>query len=190
MNNTFFLIYEFFKTGLFAIGGGLAAIPFLQEMSKQYKWFSSEELYTMIAISESTPGSLGVNMSTYTGFLSDGLLGGILATISLILPGMIIIGLLSKSLHKFQDAKMLQYAFDGVKPAITGFILAAVMPLFLLTLFKVNTHKLSLSIFTSLSPDYVNILFFLGITLIYAKFKLHPILIVAGCGFMGYIFKL
>ena len=77
---------EFFKTGLFAVGGGLATLPFLTQMQQNYGWFTAEELANMIAVGESTPGPIGVNMATYVGFSSFGVIGGILATLSLVLP--------------------------------------------------------------------------------------------------------
>ena len=80
------LCIEFFKTGLFAVGGGLASIPFLKEMAVKYGWFTIEDLTTMIAVSESTPGPIGVNMATYVGFHMYGLAGGIAATLSLVAP--------------------------------------------------------------------------------------------------------
>ncbi len=85
------LIWEFFKTGLFAIGGGMATIPFLQDMSRNYGWFSESDLLDMIAVSESTPGAIGINIATFAGFKSYGLLGAILATLSLITAQIIIV---------------------------------------------------------------------------------------------------
>ena len=105
------LFYEFFKTGLFAIGGGLATLPFLQEMSARTGWFSLSELQDMIAVSESTPGPIGVNMATYAGFTSAGIPGAFCATLGLILPSFIIILIVAGFLKRFKDSPLVDAAF-------------------------------------------------------------------------------
>ena len=92
------LFYQFFKTGLFAVGGGLATLPFLYEMANTTRWFSHADVADMIAISESTPGAIGINMSTYSGFLAGGVLGGVVATLGLACPSVIIIIIISRIL--------------------------------------------------------------------------------------------
>lgn len=119
------LFWEFFKTGLFAIGGGLATLPFLKEISQRTGWFSAQDLMDLIAISESTPGPIGVNAATYAGFHSAGVIGGIVATLGLITPSIIIIILISKVLETFKESKLVQSAFYGLRPASTGLIAAA-----------------------------------------------------------------
>ena len=97
MTPTFFqLIYEFLKTGLFAVGGGMATVPFLKEIARNYSWFTENELLDMIAVSESTPGPIGVNMATYAGFRAAGPLGALCSTLSLIAPSIIIILIILK----------------------------------------------------------------------------------------------
>ena len=88
------LFFEFFKIGLFAVGGGLATIPFLFDLTKRFDWFSTQDLVSMIALSESTPGPLGVNMATFAGFQTTGVLGGIIATVGLGLPALFVIVLI------------------------------------------------------------------------------------------------
>ena len=90
------LFYEFFKTGLFAIGGGMATLPFLYQISDKYEWFTHGELLNMIAVSESTPGPIGVNMATYVGYNVAGVFGGFVATMGEILPCIIIVIIFSK----------------------------------------------------------------------------------------------
>ena len=84
------LFFEFFRAGLFAVGGGLATLPFLYEISDKTGWFTHQQLADMVAISESTPGPIGVNMATYVGFTTGGLLGSVVATLGLIAPAAII----------------------------------------------------------------------------------------------------
>ena len=96
------LFWNFFKTGLFSVGGGLATLPFLYEMSNNTHWFTHADIADMIAISECTPGAIGINMSTYAGYMTGGLFGGIFATIGLACPSVIIILLISRFLEKFR----------------------------------------------------------------------------------------
>ena len=125
MTYFFVLIYEFFKIGLFSVGGGLATLPFLYRLAEKYPWFSVDQIPDMIAISESTPGPLGVNMATYTGFQHSGVIGGILATAGLVAPSVIIIILVSKVLEKFRSNPYVERAFYGLRPAVLGLIASA-----------------------------------------------------------------
>ena len=136
------LFYEFFKTGLFAIGGGMATIPFLYDMSDATGWFTYGDLANMIAVSESTPGPIGVNMATYVGFITGsanggiptGLLGAVIATLGLITPSVIVILIIATVLKKFRDSKLVKTAFYGLRPASTGLISAAALTVLLSTL--------------------------------------------------------
>ncbi len=119
------LCVEFFKTGLFAVGGGLATLPFLTQMQEKYGWFTAEELANMIAVGESTPGPIGVNMATYVGFATAGVLGGLFATLSLVLPSLIIILLVAKAMNKYQQNPLVQNMFAFMRPAVAGLIAAA-----------------------------------------------------------------
>ena len=119
------LFFEFFKAGLFAVGGGLATLPFLQDMSVRTGWFTTDQLADMIAVSECTPGPIGVNMATYAGFLVKGVPGAVTATLGLICPSIIVIIIVARILKKFQSNKYVQAAFYGLRPASTGLIGAA-----------------------------------------------------------------
>ena len=119
------LFINFFKTGLFSIGGGLATLPFLYEMSNRTHWFSTTDTADMIAISESTPGAIGINMSTYAGFKTAGYPGGVLATVALATPSLIIILIISGFLQKFKESRHVQNALYGLRPASIAMITAA-----------------------------------------------------------------
>lgn len=119
------LFINFFKTGLFSIGGGLATLPFLYEMSNRTHWFSTSDIADMIAISESTPGAIGINMSTYAGFKTAGYPGGVLATVALATPSLIIILIISGFLQKFKESRHVQNALYGLRPASIAMITAA-----------------------------------------------------------------
>ena len=117
------LFWEFFKTGLFSVGGGLATIPFLKEMSVKYGWFTLDRLTTMIAVGESTPGPIGVNMATYVGYEMFGIPGAVCTTLSLVAPSIIVVLIISRILEAFKESKAVKAVFDGFRPAVVGFIL-------------------------------------------------------------------
>ncbi|MGM9662488.1 MAG: chromate transporter [Oscillospiraceae bacterium] len=119
------LFYEFFKTGLFAVGGGLATLPFLEEMAGRTGWFTHAQLADMIAVGESTPGPVGVNMATYVGFTVAGVPGALTATVGLVTPSVIIILLIALFLKNFRENPLVKGAFYGLRPASTGLIAAA-----------------------------------------------------------------
>ncbi|HNX99861.1 MAG TPA: chromate transporter [Oscillospiraceae bacterium] len=119
------LFWEFFKTGLFAIGGGMATVPFLYAMSDKTGWFTHAQLADMIAVGESTPGPIGVNMATYVGFTTSGILGGVIATVGLVAPSVIIILIIAKVLQQFRQNKYVDAAFYGLRPCSVGLIAAA-----------------------------------------------------------------
>lgn len=119
------LFIEFFKTGLFAVGGGMATLPFLYAMSDSTGWFSHAQLADMIAVSESTPGPIGVNMATYVGFSTAGIAGAVIATLGLVTPSVIVILLIAKVLQSFRSNKYVDAAFYGLRPCSIGLIAAA-----------------------------------------------------------------
>ena len=119
------LFWEFFQTGLFAVGGGMATLPFLYNISDRTGWFSHENLAEMIAVSESTPGAIGVNMATYSGYVTAGIPGAIISTSGLITPSIIIILLIAAFLKAFHDNKYVIGAFYGLRPASAAMITAA-----------------------------------------------------------------
>ena len=119
------LFFEFFKAGLFAIGGGLATIPFLTDIGQRTGWFTSGELANMIAISESTPGPMGVNMATYVGFHTGGIAGGVIATLGLVCPSILVILVIAGFLKKFRESRGVDAVFYGIRPASTALIAAA-----------------------------------------------------------------
>ena len=119
------LFFEFAKTGLFAVGGGLATIPFLQDIGLRTGWFTQADLTTMIALSESTPGPIGVNMATYVGYETAGVPGAVVATLGLITPSIIVILIVAGFLQRFRQSKTVEAVFYGLRPASTALIAAA-----------------------------------------------------------------
>ncbi len=175
------LCWEFFKTGLFSIGGGLATLPFLFDMSANHPdWFSVSDLTNMVAVAESTPGPIGVNMSTYVGSMVFGILGGGLATLSLILPSIIVILLIARFLEKFSENRMVKDVFYGLRPAVVGMLFASVLSVIKTSLFGGN-------FLTGIDYRY----FALFVILLFGifKFKKHPILYIGIGALVGIIFK-
>ena len=132
------LFFEFAKVGLFAVGGGLATIPFLQDMGARTGWFTDVDLTTMIAVSESTPGPMGVNMATYVGFETAGPVGAVLATLGLITPSIIIIMVIAGFLQKFRQSRTVDAVFRGLRPASTALIASAGLSVALSVLFTLQ----------------------------------------------------
>ena len=119
------LFWEFFKTGLFAVGGGMATLPFLQEIGSSTGWYTYGDLMNMLAVSESTPGPIGINMATYVGFTVAGVPGAVIATLGEITPSILVILIVAAILKSFRDNKYVNRAFYGLRPASTGLIGAA-----------------------------------------------------------------
>ncbi|MCI6646058.1 MAG: chromate transporter [Oscillospiraceae bacterium] len=128
------LFYEFFKTGLFAVGGGMATIPFLTDMSQRTGWFTAGQLADMIAVGESTPGPIGVNMATYVGFTTAGVPGAVIATVGLVTPSVIIILIVARFLQAFRQNRYVDAVFYGLRPCSVGLIAAAGMSVVILSL--------------------------------------------------------
>lgn len=180
-----YLIIEFFKTGLFALGGGLATIPFLSDMMDHYGWFDQATLMNMIAVGESTPGPIGVNMATYVGYVTtNSLLGGVVSTLSLVTPSIIIIIIVAQFLKKFKESKVVQSAFYGLRPAVCAMIASAAFSIFITTMFKDASLAFQ-------NIQWLSILLFFGIFL-FSKWKknLHPIVLIIICACLGIIFQL
>ncbi len=198
------LILEFFKTGLFAVGGGLATIPFLKQMAEKYYeafgWFSVPELTDMIAVSESTPGPIGVNMATYAGFnigyanggILMGILGGIAATLALITPSIIIILIVAKFLEKFKSNRLVDGAFYGIRPCSASLITAAMIDVLIMSVFSgESTQKLLGFITLAQSVNYIGIAFFVILIPFVVKLKkVHPIVFIAVGALAGIVFRL
>ena len=162
------LFWEFFKTGLFAIGGGLATLPFLQDMSDRTGWFTHAQLADMLAVSESTPGPIGVNMSTYVGFTTGGIGGALVATLGLVTPSVIVILIVAAFLKAFRDSKWVSAAFYGLRPASTALVAAAGVSVVLIALAAV--------------------LLVLTRWVKYTK-NLHPILFILASAIVGVVFQ-
>ncbi len=177
------MFWEFFKTGLFAVGGGLATLPFLYDISERTGWFSAEDIANMIAISESTPGPLGVNMATYAGFQALGIPGGIFTTLSLTAPALIVITAIYAVLTKFRESDTVHRIFYGLRPASTALIAAAGLGVAKVALLNMSLYETSDS-FANLF-NWPCILLAVVIFVALKKFKKHPIWYIAASAIAG-----
>lgn len=184
------LFFEFFKTGLFAVGGGMATLPFLYDMADKTSWFTSGQLADMIAVSESTPGPIGVNMATYVGFTTAGVWGSIVATLGLVTPSVIIIIIISYFLKSFRENKYVDAAFYGLRPASTGLIAAAGMTVVTITLLNLDLFKGSKNIIDLFNWKSIVLALIIYILTNHVKQtkKLHPVFFIAGSAIVGMIF--
>lgn len=181
----FTLFYEFFKIGLFSVGGGMATLPFLMDLTYKYDWFSASELANMVAISESTPGPVGVNMATYAGYSAAGLPGALVATLSLTAPAIVIISIIAKFLTDFSDNKNVKACFYGFRAVVPALIGVAVLELVKIAIIKIDHGIVSYEI-----PGII-----IGIlVLILLQFKplkkLHPIVWIIIGAILGIILNL
>ena len=119
------LFWEFFKVGLFSVGGGMATLPFLYNISEETGWFTKAQVADMLAVSESTPGPIAINMATYVGYTVGGVPGSLAASAGLVVPGIVLILIITRILSKFRDNKYVEGAFYGIRPASVGLIAAA-----------------------------------------------------------------
>ncbi len=189
------LYWEFFKAGLFAIGGGMATIPFLYDISDSTGWYTHNDLANMIAVGESTPGPIGVNMATYVGFVSgmgqDGIVGAILgaviATVGLITPSIIIILIIAAILKSFRENKYVNHAFYGLRPASTGLIAAAGISVILTNLFVGEEMALTFLNWKGLILAAVLVVL---TNFIKKTKKLHPIVFIGLSAVAGVVFKM
>ncbi|MBR4393869.1 MAG: chromate transporter [Oscillospiraceae bacterium] len=184
------LFWEFFKTGLFAVGGGMATLPFLYAISEKTGWYSSAQLADMIAVSESTPGPIGVNMATYVGFHLAGVVGSVVATLGLIAPSVIIILLVARALQKFRENKYVDAAFYGLRPCSIALIAAAGLLVVKITLFDFDAFRISgalSSLFQWKQIILAAVLLVLTRGIKQTK-KLHPIVFIALSAVVGIVF--
>ena len=189
------LFWEFFKTGLFAIGGGMATVPFLQDIATKTGWYTAGQLADMIAVSESTPGPLGVNMATYVGYtvgsgvmgVGGGLLGAVTATIGLVCPSVICILIIAYFLDKFRTSKLVDNTLYGLRPASVALISAAGIEILIYALFKMG----SIYDFGNFVLDWKGLVLFV-LVLVGTRYvpklkKLHPVVFIAAAAVYGVV---
>ena len=169
----FQLFYTFFKIGLFGFGGGYAMLSMIQgEVVTRYGWLTPQEFTDIVAISQMTPGPIGINSATYIGYTVTGnVWGSIIATIAVCLPSFLLVLLISYFFAKFKNNKYVAAAFTGLRPMTVGLIAAAALLL-------MNNENFI---------DYKSVLIFLGAFFLTWKYKIHPILMICLSGILGLV---
>ena len=184
------LFFEFAKIGLFTIGGGMASFPFLLELSERTGWYTQGQLVDMVAISESTPGPIGINMATFAGYITAGLPGAVIATVGLIFPTLILVLILARFLQVFRNNRYVLGAMYGLRPASTGLIASAGLSVVLLSL--VNTAALEAGQWGAVLD--VKSLILAAVLVIFTNVvgrtkSLHPVVFIAASAVIGIIFR-
>lgn len=183
LKTCFLLVYEFFKAGLFSIGGGLATIPFLYDIAEKYPWFTAGDVATFIAISESTPGPIGINMATYAGYKAVGVFGGLIATLALVAPSVMITLVIAKALKDFDRNRWVQGGLYGLKAVVIAFFISAAWNVIRITLFTFTDAQVLL--------NWPQILMFIALFACTLKWpNLNPVLIIAVSAVLGIVFSL
>ena len=185
------LFWELFKTGLFAVGGGMATLPFMYDISDKTGWFTHSMLADMVAVSESTPGPIGVNMATYVGFVTGGIPGAVVATVGLVTPSVILILLIARVLKAFRENQYVDAGFYGLRPCSVGLIAAAGVLVIKLALFNTELYASTgalLDLFNFKALILAAVL--LAATRCIKKLKgLHPIVFILASAVIGIVFS-
>ena len=182
---TYLLLFlEFFQTGLFAVGGGYATLPFIQKMMERYPdWFGTLRLADITAISEATPGPVGVNAATFAGYSAGGILGALVASFALVLPSFIIVSLVTRALEKHREDRLIVELFSALRPAVTGLIAAAAWSVISAALF---TGSVVDGFWQAI--DWKNLILYavlLGLLFVPKVKKLHPVFFFLAGGVVG-----
>ena len=179
------LTYEFFKIGLFSIGGGMATLPFLMDLTTKYDWYTASDLANLVAISESTPGPVGINMATYAGYHAAGIPGALVATLSLTAPALIIIYVIARFLENFSENPTVKAVFYGIRPAVAALIGYAVWELLKIALVSTTGGVTQI--------NYTSIFICIGVFLllqIKKLGKLHPLVWIVAGAVIGIVLKM
>ena len=187
MNTYLALCLEFAKISIFAIGGGLASLPFLYAVSDRYGWYSHADLANMVAVSESTPGPIGINMATYVGFMTAGVLGGILATTSYLLPSIVIGTVAARFLARFKASPYVEAVFYGIRPAVCALIGAAGVKIMSISLVHVDMLRESGPRWAAFQIQPICL--FIILTVMSRKLKWHPVVYIAIAAVVGMVLK-
>ena len=180
----FLLYYEFLKIGIFAIGGGYAALPFLYYMQEAYKWFTIEELTNMIAVSNITPGPIGINMATYTGFTTAGFLGSFIATIGIISVPFIIVIAIIKLFDKFKTCNWISHIFLGLRPASCALLASISIDLIIKTITYTKPEYSA-----QFQIDYKALILFIVLIIPFSFMKKNPLLAIIAGALGGILLK-
>lgn len=185
------LFWEFLKIGLFSVGGGMATLPFLYDLSDKMGWYTYAQLADMVAVSESTPGPVGINMATYVGYTVGGFGGAVLATLGVLLPGTVIVLIIAGMLAKFRGNKYVDAAFYGLRPASTGLIAAAGVSVIGVALLNTALYEETgrLMDLVSVKAVILAVVLWVLTNVVKPTKKLHPVVFIAASAVVGIVFS-
>ncbi|MDR1506765.1 MAG: chromate transporter [Treponema sp.] len=186
--NLLVLYIEFFKIGLFSVGGGLATLPFLFQLSDVYHWMTAEDIGNFLAIAQSSPGAIGVNMAAQTGFACAGIPGALIAPLGLISPAIICIVIIARMLTAFKESKIVAAVFQGLRPAAAGLLAFAGFGVWKLVLWDNGAGKKPQSVLSFIRWKEAAI--FIILFVLIKKTKLHPVIFIALGGAAGIVLGL
>lgn len=180
------LFAEFCKIGLFAVGGGLATMPFLYELAEKYDWFTTTQLVDMIAISESTPGPIGINMATFAGYHAAGVVGAVVASLGIVMPSLVLILAIAKVMDKFRANWYVNAAFYGLRAAAAALIASAGLDIVQIAMLNAGG--------SFADPlgwlNWKALLLFAVILFLLLRYKKHPVLYIALAAAIGVVFPI
>lgn len=185
------LFWEFLKIGLFSVGGGMATLPFLYDLSDKMGWYTYAQLADMVAVSESTPGPVGINMATYVGYTVGGFGGAVLATLGILVPGTVIVLIIAGMLAKFRGNRYVDAAFYGLRPASTGLIAAAGVSVIGVALLNTALYEETGRLLDLVSVKAVILAVVLWVltNVVKPTKKLHPVVFIAASAVVGIVFS-
>lgn len=185
------LFWEFLKIGLFSVGGGMATLPFLYDLSDKMGWYTYAQLADMVAVSESTPGPVGINMATYVGYTVGGFGGAVLATLGVLLPGTVIVLIIAGMLAKFRGNRYVEAAFYGLRPASTGLIAAAGVSVIGVALLNTALYEETgrLLDLVSVKAVILAVVLWMLTNVVKPTKKLHPVVFIAASAVVGIVFS-
>lgn len=185
------LFWEFLKIGLFSVGGGMATLPFLYDLSDKMGWYTYAQLADMVAVSESTPGPVGINMATYVGYTVGGFGGAVLATLGVLVPGMVIVLIIAGMLARFRGNRYVDAAFYGLRPASTGLIAAAGVSVIGVALLNTALYEETGRLLDLVSVKAVILAAVLWVltNVVKPTKKLHPVVFIAASAVVGIVFS-
>lgn len=185
------LFWEFLKIGLFSVGGGMATLPFLYDLSDKTGWYTYAQLADMVAVSESTPGPVGINMATYVGYTVGGFGGAVLATLGVLVPGTVIVLIIAGMLARFRGNRYVDAAFYGLRPASTGLIAAAGVSVIGVALLNMALYEETGRLLDLVSVKAVILAAVLWVltNVVKPTKKLHPIVFIAASAVVGIAFS-
>ncbi|MBQ3939065.1 MAG: chromate transporter [Clostridia bacterium] len=185
------LFWEFFKTGLFSVGGGLATLPFIYDISDKTGWFTHGQIADMIAVAESTPGPIGINMATYVGYTTAGVPGALCATLGIIIPPITIILIIARFLQRFRESALVDHAFYGLRPASAALIAAAGVSVVKIALLDLTAFAQSHAVTDLFRWEAIVLaaVIWLLTNVVKKTKKLHPLVFIALSAVVGVVFR-